>query len=292
MPARKLSSRKFSPDIVRHGYTVSIESPNVAMVSGGILPQAFTIRKLLGEGDANPKTAKNRVATMGLSLYPADGIGFGNVCPFAKVCKTPCLAKQGQGPVPNVQGPRVAKTVLWYLARDWFLAKLNREVGKFRDSVPSGELAGIRLNMFSDIPWEHFGIIDNHPAISWYDYTKNPRRFGLLRPNYWVTFSYDGQNWDHAEKALQAGANVSAVFYNPVGPDVAVCGKAAHRQALPRTFRGFPVIDGGETDWRWDDPRGVIVGLRLLARTYASRDDAIGSGFAQRHRAKLAGAGA
>jgi hypothetical protein len=289
----KLSTRKLSDTIVKHNYTVSIESPNVATVSGGVLPQAFTIRKLLGEGDANPKTAKNTVPTMGLSLFPADGIGFGYVCAFAKVCKIPCLANQGQGPVPNVQGPRVAKTVLWHLARDWFLAKLNRELAKFRDSVPSQDIAGVRLNMFSDIPWEHYGVIDAHPGIAYYDYTKNPRRGGLMiRDNYWVTFSYDGQNWEDAKRILESGGNVSAVFYNPVGPGVAVCGKAAHRQTLPESFRGFFVIDGGETDWRWDDPRGVIVGLRLLARTYESRNDAIESGFAVRHRAKLVASGA
>ena len=44
---------------------------------------------------------------------------------------------------------------------------------------------------------------------------------------------------------------------------------------------GADVIDGGETDWRPDDPKGVIVGLRLLARTYASRNRAIAEGFAQ-----------
>lgn len=288
-----LSSAKFSSVIVKHNYRVEILSPNVAIVSGGILPQPFRITKLMGDGDANPKTAKNTVATMGLSLFPADGIGFGNICPFAKVCVTPCLARQGQGPVPNVQGPRVAKTVLWHLARDWFLAKLNRELSRFRDSVTADDIAGVRLNMFSDIPWEHYGVIDEHPGIMFYDYTKNPRRGGkMIRENYWVTFSYDGHNWDDAQRILSAGGNVSAVFYNPVPAGVAVCGKAAHRQTLPKTYRGFSVIDGGETDWRWDDPRGVWVGLRLLARTYESRNDAIESGFAQRHRAKLETVGA
>jgi hypothetical protein len=289
MSARKLSARKLSQTIVQHGYTVEILSPSVAVVSGGRLPNPVRVSRLLGEGDTNPKTAKNDVATMGLSLYPADGIGFGNVCPHAKVCIAPCLAHQGQGPVPSVAGSRVAKTVLFYLARDWFFAKLNRELSRFREGVDG--IAGVRLNMFSDVPWEHHGIIDANPGITFYDYTKNPRRVGLLRPNYWVTFSFDGHNWAHAVAALNAGANASAVFYNPVPDGVAVCGKAAHRQTLPRYFRGFPVIDGGKTDWRPDDPRGVIVGLRLLARTYASRDNAIESGFAQRHRAGLVAVG-
>lgn len=265
--------------IARHGYTVKIVSALVAVVSGGRLPFPVTVRRLLGEGDANPKTAKNAVPTRGLSLFPADGVGFGNVCPFAKVCVKPCLAHQGQGPVPSVAGSRVAKTVLWLLARDWFLSKLNRELAAFRAAHPADETIGVRLNMFSDIPWEHFGVIDAHPGIMFYDYSKNPRRYGFLRLNYHVTFSYDGHNWEAAERILKMGGNVSAVFHNN-GPG-AKCGKAAHRQSLPTTFRGFPVIDGGETDWRPEDPRGTIVGLRLLARTYQSRNEAIESGFSK-----------
>ena len=297
---RKLSKAKFSETIVKHGYTVQILSPNVAIVSGGfredgspILSQPFRISKLLGEGDANPKTEKNDVPTMGLSLYPETGAGIGNVCPFATVCVKPCLAHQGQGPVPNVAGPRVAKTVLWFLARDWFLAKLRRELENFRKRE-SADIIGVRLNMFSDIPWEYYGIIENFPGIMFYDYTKNPRRVGMIRPNYWITFSYDGTNDKHAENVLRNGGNVSVVFYNEPSTllaehgSAAACGKAAHRQVLPKSWRGFPAIDGGKTDWRPDDPRGVVIGLRLLARTYDSRNDAIESGFAQLHTPEFA----
>lgn len=264
--------------IQKHGYTVVLHTRNRATVSGGRLPKPVGVAKLLGDGDLNPKTAKNEVVTMGLSLYPADGIGFGNVCPFAKTCVKPCLAHQGQGPVPAVAGARVAKTVLWYLARDWFLDKLNRELAAFRAKYPPDTVVGVRLNMFSDIPWEHYGVIDAHPGISYYDYSKNPRRWGAIRPNYWVTFSFDGTNWEAAENVLRSGGNVSVVFYEHLAK---ACGKAAHKQRLPTHWRGFPAIDGGKTDWRPEDPRGVIVGLRLLARTYDSRNAAIESGFAQ-----------
>lgn len=291
--SRIISSAKFSQTIVKHGYTIDILSDNVAIVSGGlrpdgtqILPHAFRITSLLGDGDVNPKTAKNIVPTMGLSLIPANGAGIGNLCPFAGVCVDPCLAHQGQGTMSNVAGPRAAKTALWFLARDWFLAKLRRELENFRRREDAEEI-GARLNMFSDIPWEHFGIIEAFPDITFYDYTKNPRRAGMIRPNYWVTFSYDGHNGEHAERILRAGNNVSVVFHNDAdtltsefGTDAA-CGKAAHRQMLPKYWRGWEVIDGGETDWRPADRRGVVVGLRLLAKTYDSRDGAILSGFSQ-----------
>lgn len=261
-------------------YTVVLHGPNRATVSGGVLPHPVTITRLLGDGDLNPKTAKNDVVTMGLSLLPADGIGFGNLCPLAIYCKDPCLAHQGQGPTPSVWAPRAAKSVLYYLARDWFLDRLNRELTNFRNAYPDDIEVGVRLNMFSDVRWEDHGIIDAHPRTVFYDYSKLPDRHGWLRPNYRVCFSFDGHNWEDAERILRAGGTVSVVFYDD-SPG-AKCGKAAHRQELPASFRGWHVIDGGKTDWRPGDPKGVIVGLRLLARTYASRQQAIDSGFAQR----------
>jgi len=266
--------------ITKNEYTVTLVSPDCAIVSGGIFKQPRTVKKLLGDGDDNPKTALNLVPTMGLSLLPHNALGLGNLCAFATVCIKPCLVHQGQGSMDNVYGPRAAKTVLWFLARDWFIAKLNSEAGKFR--AKHAGIVGIRLNMFSDIPWEHYGIIENHPQIQWYDYSKNPRRFGDIRPNYNITYSYDGveKNLVHARNVLANGGNVSVVFYDHEKTG-GLCGRAAHDQLLPKTWNGFEVVDGGKTDWRPDDKRGTVVGLRLLAKTRTSRLEAIENGFAQ-----------
>lgn len=271
--------------IRENGYIVRIIDKNYATVEGGRLPHRVGVKKLLGEGDSNPKTAKNKVATRGLSLFPHRGIGFGNVCQFAKNCVATCLAHQGQGDVPSVAAARVAKTVLYHIAKAWFLSKLHRELDSFRRSRPEDITVGVRLNMFSDIPWEEHGIIDAHPLVSFYDYSKDPSRFGLIRPNYWVTFSHDGLNTEDSLRVLRAGGNVSIVWHTTLEDleatygNSSACGKAAHRQLLPASWNGFEVIDGGETDWRWEDPRGVVVGLRLLAKTYKSRDRAIASKF-------------
>ena len=266
--------------IERGGYTVTIHTRSKVTVTGGKLgskPQ--NVSRLLGAGDSNPKTKKNKVVTKGLSLAPFKLAGIGNVCPFAVTCPNSCIGEHsGKGSEENVQRARIAKTVVYYLARDWFLAKLNTELARFRKSQPADVVVGVRLNMFSDIPWEHHGVIDAHPAISFYDYTKSPRRWGQVRPNYWVTFSFDGTNIETARKVLAAGGNVSAVFYNE--GDYRRCGRYAHEQNLPADFLDAVVIDGGVSDWRPDDPRGVVVGLRLLARTYVSRNAAIREGFA------------
>lgn len=262
----------------KYGYEIETVNRNVARVRGGLLGETWqNVGRLLGAGDSNPKTKKNNVTTYGLSLTPEKIAGVGNLCPMARNCVRSCLNFQGQGSVPNVHRSRVAKTVAFQLARGWFLEKLNREI-ELRRKRHCGIL-GLRLNMFSDIPWEKLGVIANHPNCTFYDYTKRHNRAGWIADNYNVTFSYDGTNKTEALRVLESGNNVSIVFYDNLPG--AKCGKAAHRQQLPKTWNGFTVIDGGKTDWRPGDPRGVIVGLRLLAKSYHSRNLAIESGFAQ-----------
>jgi hypothetical protein len=181
------------------------------------------------------------------------------------------------GQFDDVMRPRVAKTVMWAVAKDWFLAKLNRELTAFERRHPRTKVIGARLNMFSDVQWEKYGVIERHPRITYYDYTKIPGRSGQVRSNYWVTLSYDGTNAEACIAALAKGHNVSAVFYDESRK--AVTGRYAHQQALPNEFFGVECIDGGLTDWRPDDPRGVVVGLRLLAPSHAFRARAIESGF-------------
>lgn len=275
--------RKPLETIESHGYRVDIYTKNRVVVTdlkGGRLSKPVTVTELLSGGDSNPKLAKNAgyAITWGLSLASHTKAGIGNVCAFANGCEKPCLDNQGRGGSATVSNARIARTVLFYLARDWFFAKLEREIQRHIDENEN-ETLGIRLNMFSDIPWEHYGIIDKFTSVTFWDYTKNPRRAGWLRDNYHVTFSYDGKNGDHALRILEAGNNVSVVFYDETpGPKT---GRYAHEQTLPDQWKGFSVIDGGKTDWRPSDPQGVVVGLRLLAKTWQSRNEAIASGFAQ-----------
>ena len=81
---------------------------------------------------------------------------------------------------------------------------------------------------------------------------------GSLPSNYHLTFSRSEANEAQALDVLKAGGNVACVFSG----------------SLPETYLGFRVINGDESDLRFLDPSGVIVGLK--AKGKAKKD---ASGF-------------
>jgi hypothetical protein len=236
--------------------------------------ERMVVRKLLSDGDANTKLRKNGgrgYMTVGLSLAPHTTAGIGNVCPHASPgCAQACLDHQGMASAfPSIRRARRAKTLAWHLARQWFLDQLRREIELAQKRAQrQGLLLAVRLNVFSDIAWENHGIIDEFPTVEFYDYTKNPRRVGLIRPNYWVTFSRSETNEADALRLLGEGKNVTVVFAGP----------------LPRQWNGHSVIDGDATDLRFTDvrgrKRGRVVGLCIKAASTQERENAIRSGFA------------
>ena len=92
------------------------------------------------------------------------------------------------------------------------------------------------------------------PEIEFYDYSKIASRFGKKLPNnYYLTMSDSKE--PKAQKqinyALKRGSNLATVFVVKKGED------------LPKTHRGLRVIDGDIDDNRINDPKNIIVGLRL-----------------------------
>ena len=63
--------------------------------------------------------------------------------------------------------------------------------------------------------------------------------------NYHLTFSRSENNDKKCEMVLLMGGNVAVVF----------------RNQLPKTWKGFEVVNGDETDLRFLDKKGVVVGL-------------------------------
>jgi len=222
--------------------------------------------KLLTVG--NPKTIKGQkqgYLTFILHLSPANVAGVGNMCPKATAgCLLACLNTAGRGGMfkpggtNTVQEARKRRTRQFATDRAGFLADLKADIVRGIKYAAKHNLTPVfRLNGTSDISWEKYGIIQEFPDIQFYDYTKIIGRKRLPR-NYHLTFSEaDGNDADVA-KAIASGMNVATVF----------------RKDLPETYRGRQVFDGDDSDLRFLDPTGVIVGLKAKGR--ARRDT---SGF-------------
>ncbi len=204
---------------------------------------------------ANLKTRKGEKhgwLTGIVHLAPANLSGR-NVCPMASAgCKAACLNTAGFGFYPAVQKARVAKTRLFFSDRTAFLAILAGEIATWQLAAKArGMRLAIRLNGTSDISWERFDIIQRFPDVTFYDYTKIPNRvLTNVLPNYSLTFSRSESNGEQAKLLSSLGHNVAVVF----------------SKTLPKTYWGKRVICGDETDLRFKDPKGVIVGLTAKGR--------------------------
>jgi len=126
-------------------------------------------------------------------------------------------------------------------------------------------IPAVRLNGTSDLAELAHILAPEFKSVQFYDYTKIPRPYLRVQPNYHVTFSLSESNTAHAIDALKHAVNVAVVF------DV------KRNKPLPETFLGAPVIDGDKNDLRFlDGYHGAIIGLR--AKGKAKRDT---SGFVQ-----------
>jgi hypothetical protein len=204
--------------------------------------------KLLGI--SNTKTLKGEslgYRTYIMHLAPGMLSGF-QVCASASSgCLKACLNLSGMGKFSNVQDARIAKTKLFFEDRGAFLDKLVKEIqAAVKSSKKAGLIPVFRLNGTSDIRWENIpvrgyrNLFQLFPTIQFYDYTKHSNRKNIP-DNYHLTFSRSETNED---QILTVTYNTAVVF-----------------ESLPTTYLGLPVVDGTETDLRFLDPQGVIVGL-------------------------------
>jgi hypothetical protein len=126
----------------------------------------------------------------------------------------------------------------------------------------------VRLNLTSDIPWETKpfffegkSIFDHFPDVTFYDYTKGSYRMrkfidGKMPKNYSLTFSRSEETeLEEIKELVSKVQNVAVVF----------------RDKLPKTWEGMQVVDGDDTDLRFLDPKGVIVGL--VEKGLAKKDE-------------------
>lgn len=236
----------------------------------------------------------NGTATYCLYLAPSDLSGY-NVCPNGKYCKDFCLFTSGHNLMDirkqmasnndmdlsiitsKITRSRIIKTKLFFENRTFFMrwlideiriAKLTAEVNGYDFSV--------RLNGTSDIKVTDFEfngecILDIFKDVQFYDYTKVYPYLALTKKfsNYDITYSYNGYNWSLCEQALKSGYRVSVVFEKVRAKK----GKLVReQQILPKTFKGYKVINGDNSDIRYVEPSGVIVGLEFKQTAQAIKD--------------------
>jgi hypothetical protein len=192
-----------------------------------------------------------------LYLAPANEAGFGNLCANASAgCLASCLYTAGRGAMNNVKEARIRKTRLFFSDKPKFLETLFKDIADLvNDGKKEKKKVCVRLNGTSDIPWERLGIFDKFPEVQFYDYTKSAARatdfaLGKMPKNYHLTFSRSEENEKSALEVLHTGGNVAAVF----------AGK------LPNKWNGYTVIDGDESDLRFNDAKNVVVGLKAKGK--------------------------
>ena len=204
---------------------------------------------------ANPKIQKGtKLGYLSFILHLAPSTLSGkNTCPKATPgCIAACLNTAGRGGMFKkgentnmIQKARIRKTKMYFEQRDEFLATLEADIRKaIRFAERKGLTPVFRLNGTSDLSVEKWGIIEKFPTVQFYDYTKVLGRKVAHLPNYHLTFSKaDGNDADVAEALLQ-GMSVVAVY-----------------DKIPE---GVPSAD--ETDLRFLDPKGIMLGLKAKGR--------------------------
>ena len=224
---------------------------------------------------ANPKVLKGQSAgynTFILHLSPANVSGY-ETCPKRTAgCTAACLNTAGHGGMFKkgettnvVQEARKTRTRLFFENRSVFFEQLVREIkNAIKLSAKQGMIPVFRLNGTSDLAWEKYEVVEGKnifqlfPEVQFYDYTKILGRKVAHIPNYHLTFSAADGNDADVLKAIAQGMNVATVF------------GLKKTEPMPETYNGRVVFNGDESDLRFLDPRGVVVGL--YAKGKAKKD--------------------
>lgn len=251
-----------------------------------------TLRRDLGLGDSAPmltdgayqqKLSKNDLPSYGMMLAAEKALmapaladvrrvfnlsGPINVCPLAsKGCAAACLRNSGQSGMPQAQYAQAVRTA--------FLIAYPFEAGllignEIRLALRRHGRINLRLNTTSDLRWELISpemvraLAD--AGVVMYDYTAWKPSDRNQSAAYSLTYSAKEPSHtsdDYLRGILSAGGTVAMPFATRKGED------------LPETWNGFPVIDGDKSDERYNDPSGVVVGLRAKGHAW-KRDNTAG----------------
>jgi hypothetical protein len=215
---------------------------------------------------ANPKIQKGTklgYLSFILHLAPSDVSGY-NTCPKATAgCRAACLNTAGRGGMFKkgettnmIQKARIRKARYFFEQRQDFMLDLYNDIKK---AIKFAERKGLtpvfRLNGTSDLSWEKYDMLPGQnvfelfPDVQFYDYTKVPKRKVEGIGNYHLTFSQADGNEKDANWAISKNMNVTVVF-----------------DKIPTAYKGKEVFDADDTDLRFLDPKGVVLGLKAKGR--------------------------
>ena len=233
--------------------------------------------KLLSTG--NPKILKGQKQgynTYILHLAPANLSGY-ETCPKRTAgCTASCLNTAGRGGMFKkgettnvIQQARIRKTAMFFEERKGFMEWLVKDIElAIKQSARLGLTPVFRLNGTSDLSFEKYEVVRDgvtyknifsaFPDVQFYDYTKILGRKVKDIPNYHLTFSAADGNDADVLSAIAQGYNVATVF------------GIKKTQPMPDNYQGRPVFNGDDSDLRFLDPKGVIVGL--YAKGKAKKD--------------------
>jgi len=210
---------------------------------------------------ANPKIQKGtKLGYLSFILHLAPSTLSGrNTCPKATPgCIASCLNTAGRGGMfkrgettNTIQKARIRKTRYFYEQRQDFMLDLKKDIEKAIKLAAKMNLIPVfRLNGTSDLSWEKYdmlpglNVFECFPTVQFYDYTKVLGRKVKGIANYHLTFSKAENNDSDVAEALLQGMSVVAVY-----------------DAIPA---GVPSAD--ETDLRFLDPKGIMLGLKAKGR--------------------------
>lgn len=246
-----------------------------------------TTPELLNQNGKTEKSTGEGVLTVGLSLAPhtTAGLSHFDVCPRAsKECRANCLGTEAGG---NKQYPdsalasKILKTHFMAAHPEEFGTLLHHELKSHeRSAARQGLIPGARLNVTSDISFEHVmpNLFHAHPGIQFYDYTKMHNRvLNQTKPtfpkNYHLTLSHTGtgheeSNDKHVVDVLRKGGVVASVYHRGKSTPV-----PTHMENA-QTGERWPVAGGDDDDNTFDrhttlgrehlkPGHGVVSGLML-----------------------------
>lgn len=198
--------------------------------------------------------------TLSLALAPANTAGVGNLCPMSTpACRECCIRYTGLMLLPKAQfaGEHRTRFMAENPSAAWSLAFWEVQ----RYALRHGARVGFRGNAVSDnpiedvAPWIFDAWRDAGADVAAYDYTKLWNRDPRPHPRYKLTYSASERTTDDDIRAAVAdGRNVAVVMDHGRGG------------TPPRKFLGCRVIDGDRHDYRYGDPRGVVVALFAKGR--------------------------